>query len=119
MTMARGTASASAFQRQHSFNGEGSMPGKDFVNVRLTEFGAKQTGDGTLQVHAGNHSFYFKPGEVKMVTRAFEWERVLKNEHFNGHALFEIAPEAVVPEEVVTEEEQPSTTEGTETTEVR
>lgn len=88
------------------------MAGKDFVNVRLTEFGRQQAGTGPLQVHAGNHSFYFEPGEVKMVTRAFEWERVLKNEHINGHPLFEIAPEAA-------EEEQPLTTEGTETTEVK
>jgi hypothetical protein len=70
------------------------MAGKDFVNVKLTEFGAQQAGGGRVQVHAGNHSFYFQPGEVKMVTRAFEWERVLKNERFNGHPLFEIAPEA-------------------------
>jgi hypothetical protein len=89
------------------------MAGKDFVNVRLTEFGVQQAGSGRVQVHAGNHSFYFEPDEVKMVTRAFEWERVLKNEHVNGHPLFEIVTEAVA-----TEEEQPLTTEGTETTEV-
>jgi hypothetical protein len=69
------------------------MAGKDFVNVRLTELGRQQAGSGRLQVHAGNHSFYFTPDEVKMVTRAFEWERVLKTEHVNGHPLFEIVPD--------------------------
>jgi hypothetical protein len=84
------------------------MPKEDFVNVRLTEFGRTQAPDGRIQVHAGNHSFFFEPGEVKLVTRAFDWNRVLKNEHFNGHPLFEIVPD-----------EQPApTTEGTETTEV-
>jgi hypothetical protein len=73
------------------------MAGKDFVNVKLTEFGAQQAGGGRVQVHAGNHSFYFEPGEVKMVTRAFEWERVLKTEHVSGHALFEIVPDQLLP----------------------
>jgi hypothetical protein len=81
---------------------------EDFVNVRLTAFGKEQAGGARIQVHAGNHSFYFEPDEEKMVTRAFEWNRVLRNEHFNGHPLFEIVPE----------EELPSATEGTETTEV-
>jgi hypothetical protein len=66
------------------------MAREDFVNVKLTEFGKQAAGGARVQVHAGNHSFYFEPDEVKMVTRAFEWERVLKNEHFNGHPLFEI-----------------------------
>jgi hypothetical protein len=73
------------------------MAGKDFVNVRLTEFGRQQAGSGRLQVHAGNHSFFFAPDEVKMVTRAFEWERVLRNEHVNGHPLFEIVPDQLLP----------------------
>jgi hypothetical protein len=66
------------------------MMKEDFVNVQLTDLGKKIAGDARVQVHAGNHSFYFEPDEVKMVTRAFDWERVLKNEHFNGHPLFEI-----------------------------
>jgi hypothetical protein len=70
------------------------MAREDFVNVRLTELGKERAAGARIQVHAGNHSFVFEPGEVKMVTRAFEWERVLKNEHFNGHALFEIVPDA-------------------------
>jgi hypothetical protein len=76
------------------------MPGKDFVNVRLTEFGRQQAGSGRVQVHAGNHSFDFAPDDVKMVTRAFEWERVLKTEHVNGHALFEIVPEQLEQSDV-------------------
>jgi len=69
------------------------MAGEDFVNVRLTEFGKKRADGGVVQVHAGNHSFYFEPDEVKLVTRAFDWNCVLKAEHFNGHPLFEIVPE--------------------------
>lgn len=85
------------------------MAGEDFVNVRLTEFGKERAAGSRVQVHAGNHSFYFQPDEVQRVTRAFDWERVLKNEHFNGHPLFEVIPD----------EQQPSATENTETTEVK
>jgi hypothetical protein len=70
------------------------MAGEDFVNVRLTAFGKERADGGRVQVHAGNHSFYFEPDEVQRVTRAFDWGRVLKAEHFNGHPLFEIVPEA-------------------------
>lgn len=84
------------------------MAGEDFVNVRLTAFGKERAAGGRLQVHAGNHSFYFEPDEVQLVTRAFDWERVLKHEHFNGHPLFEIAPD----------KPEGPTTEGTEATEV-
>jgi hypothetical protein len=73
------------------------MAGKDFVNVQLTAFGNERAAGGSVQVHAGNHSFYFKPGEVKLVTRAFDWERVLKNEHINGHQMFEIVPDQFEP----------------------
>jgi hypothetical protein len=69
------------------------MPKEDFVNVQLTDFGKERAGNAPLQVHEGNHSFIFQPGEVKMVTRAFDWGRVLQNQHFNGHPLFEIVPE--------------------------
>jgi hypothetical protein len=69
------------------------MSREDFVNVRLTKFGAERAAGGSVQVHAGNHSFVFEPGEVKLVTRAFDWNRVLKNEHFNGHQMFEIVPD--------------------------
>ena len=72
------------------------MPKEDFVNVRLTEFGKERAAGARIQVHAGNHSFYFEPGEVQLVTRAFDWNRVLKNEHFNGNPLFEIVPDAIV-----------------------
>jgi hypothetical protein len=89
------------------------MPKEDFVNVQLTEFGKERAAGGRVQIHAGNHSFVFEPGEVKMVTRAFDWNRVLKNEHFNGHPLFEIVPDAIAPGEKL-----PSATEGTQTTEV-
>lgn len=78
------------------------MGGDDFVNVRLTRFGEEQAAGAPIQVHNGNHSFYFKPGEEQRVTRAFDWERVLRTQHINGHPLFEIVP-SVHAEEVATE----------------
>jgi hypothetical protein len=66
---------------------------KDFVNVKLSEFGVECAAGSVLQVHEGQHSFYFKAGEPQRVTRAFDWNCVLRNQHFNGHALFELVPE--------------------------
>lgn len=65
----------------------------DFVNVQLTKFGADRAAGSVLQVHEGQHSFYFKAGEIQHVTRSFDWDRVLKHQHVNGHALFEIVPD--------------------------
>ena len=76
------------------------MSGEDFVNVRLTEFGASLK---QVVVHEGgtpdpaspaiNHrEFVFRPGDVQRVTRAFEWERVLKPQQQDGKPLFEIVP---------------------------
>jgi hypothetical protein len=81
------------------------MAKDDFVNVQLTEFGKERAAGAVVQVHEGNHSFYFKPGEVQRVTRAFDWNRVLKTQHFNGHPLFEVVPEPLFdPQEPITEE---------------
>jgi hypothetical protein len=66
---------------------------KDFVNVQLSPFGVERAAGTTMQVHEGQHSFFFKAGEIQRVTRAFDWNRVLKHQHFNGHALFEIVPD--------------------------
>ncbi|HEX7285692.1 MAG TPA: hypothetical protein VF532_05885 [Candidatus Angelobacter sp.] len=65
------------------------MSGEDFVNVRLTEFGA---GLGQVVVHEGPREFAFKPGSVQRVTRVFEWERILSRQEQDGKKLFEIAP---------------------------
>jgi|GEM_PF-2496388 hypothetical protein len=66
----------------------------DFVNVQLSKFGADRAAGSVLQVHEGQHSFYFKAGEIQRVTRAFDWNRVLKHQHVNGHSLFELVPDA-------------------------
>jgi hypothetical protein len=50
---------------------------EDFVNVRLNALGAKLAGKGELRVIGSKHDFTFKAGEVKEVTKAFDWERVL------------------------------------------
>jgi hypothetical protein len=65
------------------------MSGEDFINVRLTNFGA---GLGLVTVHEGPREFIFKPGDVQRVTRAFEWERILSRQEQDGQKLFEIAP---------------------------
>lgn len=68
----------------------------DFVKVRLSKAGEKFAGDaGYVRVIHGAHDFEFKVGEVKDdVTRAFDWEKVLKNEHVDGEPMFELVEEA-------------------------
>lgn len=68
--------------------------GEDWVNIKLTKFGEQFAAGGPVRVHEGNGpEFAVKAGETLRVTRAFDWERVLKQQHVNGLALFEIAPE--------------------------
>jgi hypothetical protein len=75
------------------------MAKEDFVNVRITQFGEryiKECGGGPLRVHEGGRlgsEFAFMPGESQRVTRAVDWDRVLRNQHINGQALFEIVEE--------------------------
>jgi hypothetical protein len=67
------------------------MAGKDWVEVKLTRFGEEHSQGGQLRVQEGNggKGFVFLPGESQRVTRAFDWEQVLRPWHINGHALFE------------------------------
>jgi hypothetical protein len=75
------------------------MAKEDFVNVRITKFGERfieQCGGGPLRVHEGGRvgsEFTFTPGETQRVTRAVDWDKVLKNQHVNGQSLFEIVEE--------------------------
>jgi hypothetical protein len=62
---------------------------QDFVKVRLTDYAAALGPEVT--VGGGRQNFTFKPGEVQEVTRAFDWERVLKSVMIDGHEVFEIA----------------------------
>ncbi len=66
--------------------------GDDWVQVRLSEFGERYTAGAAVHVHEGQHEFSFHPGEPQRVTRAFDWERILKNVTIAGNPLFEIAP---------------------------
>jgi hypothetical protein len=78
---------------------EARMSKEDFVTVRITKFGERfieQCGGGPLRVHEGGRvgsEFTFAPGETQRVTRAVDWEKVLKNQHINGQSLFEIVEE--------------------------
>lgn len=81
----------------------------DWVEVRLSPFGEQYANGAPLRVQEGS-GFVFAPGESQRVTRAFDWEKVLRPWHINGHALFEIVPE----EDAAAD----SDTSGTEDTEV-
>ena len=63
--------------------------GADWVNVKLTKFGAELAGGGELHVHGGRN-FTFKAGTSQRVTKAFDWEQVLANEFVDGEPLFEL-----------------------------
>lgn len=73
----------------------------DWVNVKLTEFGERylaENGGGPLRVH-DRSEFVFESGKPQRVTKAGDWDLVLKQQHVNGHALFEIAEEQFPEEE--------------------
>ena len=65
------------------------MTGTDWVEVRLTNFGEEHAAGGDLRVQEGS-GFVFRVDQTVRVTRAFDWERVLKPWCINGHALFEM-----------------------------
>ena len=72
------------------------MAREDFVNVKLSQHGeefVRGSGGGELRIVSGSHEFIFKPGEIKEVTRAFDWGVVLSNVVRDGKALFEVAVE--------------------------
>src|SRR5438105_13750100 len=73
---------------------EGFMSGDDFVNVQFTELGKSLAGDAPLRIHEGPREFVFTAGKSERVTKAFDWERVLKNVTVAGTPLLEIVPDA-------------------------
>ncbi len=77
------------------------MSGEDFVDVQLSEFGAKWSGGTMVRVHEGRHEFAFSPGQSQRVTRAFDWLVVLSRQKIDGHPLFEIAPKPEPPSEKI------------------
>ncbi|HLJ87758.1 MAG TPA: hypothetical protein VKZ53_13110 [Candidatus Angelobacter sp.] len=77
------------------------MSGEDFVDVQLSEFGAKWSGGTLVRVHDGRHEFSFAPGQTQRVTKAFDWLRVLSIQMIDGHPLFEIAPKPQPPIEKI------------------
>lgn len=65
--------------------------GTDWVWVRLTAKGEELAGAGALTIAGGRYHFSFIASEAQKVTRAFDWEQVLKNERRGGEPLFELA----------------------------
>jgi hypothetical protein len=71
------------------------MAREDFVTVRLTEHGERMAQGKPVSVAAGQHNFVFQPGEVRDdITRAFDWEKCLKDLRVNDELMFEIVPDA-------------------------
>ena len=68
----------------------------DWVNVKLTEFGAQQ-GDVYVSDGARRH-FRCAPGQVLRVTRAVDWALILDRAHVDGKALFEITTDEATEE---------------------
>jgi hypothetical protein len=69
------------------------VAGEDFVHVQLSAAGVKRAGPGgQLRITAGrNSSFVFQVGQSLRVTRAYEWNVLLKQEQFEGQPIVELA----------------------------
>jgi hypothetical protein len=67
----------------------------DFVKVKLSAHGEQLAAGEEVLVVQGAREYRFKPGEVRDdITRAFDWEKVLKHEFIDGEALFEVVDDA-------------------------
>ena len=83
------------------------MAGEDFVHVRLTAAGEQMAGaGGYVRIAAGSCDFTFRPGQTQRVTRAFDWNKILRDERFNGQPVFEIV--------ATPENEEPATDSATD-----
>jgi len=71
--------------------------GEDFVEVKLTPHGEALAAGGPLAIAGGRYSFAFRAGETQRVTRAYDWEVVLKNIARDGEPLFQLAAERRSP----------------------
>lgn len=69
------------------------MTRKDWVRVKLTTYGEQLAGEHELLVVGSSYHFTFRAGVAQEVSRAFDWNVVLKNKKHEGQALFELAPE--------------------------
>jgi hypothetical protein len=77
------------------------MAGEDYVHVKLSAAGERLAGEGgTIQLATGRSYFKFKVGEPQRVTRAYEWEVVLRNERYEGEPIFIVAEEGPQPAQV-------------------
>ena len=69
------------------------MSGEDFVFVQLSGKGEDVAAGHPLILAGSRYQFEFRPGEVKRVTKAFDWGCVLSRAQRDGEPLFELAPE--------------------------
>lgn len=68
------------------------MAGEDFVHVRLSADGERMAGAGKqVRIVRGRGHFLFKVGEAQRVTRAYEWNVLLRHDRFEGRPVFELA----------------------------
>ena len=66
------------------------MAGEDFVHVRLSPAGEKMAGNGgQVRITKAHCSFLFKAGQSQRITRAYDWNCVLKDHQFEGQPIFE------------------------------
>ncbi len=63
---------------------------EDWVTIKLTAAGERLANGAPVRVIHGSHSFEIHPGKTLEVTRAFDWEMVLKHETCAGEPLLEI-----------------------------
>jgi hypothetical protein len=71
------------------------VAGEDFVHIQLSAAGVKMAGTGgQVRITAGRGSFVFVVGQSQRVTKAYEWNVLLKNERFQGQPILELTAAA-------------------------
>jgi hypothetical protein len=66
------------------------MAGEDFVHVKQSAAGEKLAGDGKqVRISHARVHMTFKVGETQRVTKAYEWNHILRHKTDGGEAIFE------------------------------
>lgn len=68
----------------------------DFVEVKLSAAGERAAG-GKITLVGPRYHFTFEPGVAQRVSKAYDWEVVLRNELVDGEPMFELVVSPAPP----------------------
>lgn len=71
------------------------MKNSDFINVKLSAAGERLAGEGkSVRINTSRREFAFEVGKAVRIERSYEWNKLLKDDKFEGEPIFEIVESA-------------------------